>query len=133
MLRVRRNVAPVIVLVLGVAACGSTGSAAHSQPAGRSTRTAAPTTHTAPASRVAQVTIGGFAFQPPAITVASGGKVTFVNYDQTAHTATATAQPGFDTGTVKPGRRRTITLTKPGTYAYYCQFHAFMHGTIVVK
>lgn len=52
--------------------------------------------------------------------------------DQTAHTATSTAK-AFDTGTVGPGASRTVTVRKPGTYAYFCQFHAFMHGTIVVK
>jgi plastocyanin len=58
--------------------------------------------------------------------------VTFVNHDQTAHTATSN-KPAFDTGTVRPGKSSRVTLSKPGNYTYYCQFHAFMHGTVVVR
>ena len=58
--------------------------------------------------------------------------MTFTNHDQTPHTATSNA-PGFDTGTVNPGASATVNLKKPGTYTYICQFHAYMHGTIVVK
>ena len=57
---------------------------------------------------------------------------TFTNHDQTAHTATS-QQLGFDTGTINPGQSATVTLDKPGTYTYYCQFHPFMHGTIIVE
>ena len=49
----------------------------------------------------------------------------------TAHTATA-MQGGFDCGTVAPGKTVSFTVRKPGTYSYYCQFHAFMTGTIKV-
>jgi hypothetical protein len=37
------------------------------------------------------------------------------------------------TGTINPGKSTTITLGRPGTYTYFCQFHAFMHGTITVR
>lgn len=76
--------------------------------------------------------IRNYSYTPATITVKTGTKVTFTNHDQTAHTATSST-PGFDTGTVKPGHSATVDLTKPGTYTYYCQFHAFMRGTIVVK
>jgi plastocyanin len=77
----------------------------------------------------AAVTISDYAFRPPALRVPVGTRLTFVNRDVTAHTATA---PGFDTGTVRPGGRVTVTLSRTGRYAYYCQFHAFMRGTLVV-
>jgi plastocyanin len=77
--------------------------------------------------------VGGvLAACPTTITVAPGAKVTFVNRDQTAHTATSN-KPAFDTGTVRPGKSSRVTLSKPGKYTYYCQFHAFMHGTVVVR
>jgi len=70
---------------------------------------------------------------PPArISIAPGTRVTFNNRDQTAHTATGMTRP-FDTGTIRPGQSRTVTFIKPGTYTYYCQFHAFMHGTVTVR
>jgi plastocyanin len=78
------------------------------------------------------VAISNYAFHPATITVKRGTKITFTNHDQTAHTATST-KTAFDSGTVKPGASATVTLKTLGTYTYYCQFHAFMHGTIVVK
>ena len=97
--------------------------------------TTAPTTSTSapalPAHKV-DVSISGYAFHPATITVAPGARVTFTNHDQTAHTATST-EPGFDTGTVKPGKSATVLLRRPGTYTFYCEFHAFMRGTVVVK
>ncbi len=80
----------------------------------------------------ASVSISGYAFKPPTITVRAGTRVTFTNHDRTAHTATSTA-PAFDTGSVAPGASRTLVLDRPGSYTYYCQFHAFMRGAVVVK
>ncbi len=80
------------------------------------------------------VQIASYAYSPASVTVKAGTKVTFVNHDSTAHTATA--QGGgltFDTGSLKTGASGTVTLTKPGTYSYICLFHAFMKGTITVN
>ena len=61
----------------------------------------------------------------------AGTKVTWRNLDSSPHTATATSG-GLDTGTLRQGQSRTLTLAKPGRYAYICSFHPFMHGTVVV-
>jgi plastocyanin len=109
-----------LALAVSVSACGS-----HS----------APPTHSAstpPQIRTARITISSYAYQPAKISVATGTKITFTNHDQTPHTATSTG-PGHDTGTINPGKTSTITFGRPGTYSYYCQFHAFMHGTITVR
>ena len=79
------------------------------------------------------VNISNYAYQPSAATVKVGTKVTFVNHDATAHTATAGSSPGFDTGSIKPNDKATVTLTKPGTYSYICQFHPFMKATITAS
>ena len=89
-------------------------------------------TSSAPAAHKLAVSISGYAFKPVSVTVAVGSRVTFTNHDATAHTATSN-KPAFDTGTLKPGHSGTVTLKKAGTYTYYCQFHAFMHGTVIVK
>jgi plastocyanin len=34
---------------------------------------------------------------------------------------------------LKPGQTARFTLSKPGVYAFYCQFHAFMTGTIKIR
>jgi plastocyanin len=79
-----------------------------------------------------KVSISGYAFHPATITITTGTNVTFTNHDQTAHTATASGS-GFDTGTVQPGASATVKFRRPGNYPYVCQFHPFMHGTIVVR
>jgi plastocyanin len=77
------------------------------------------------------VSIQGFAFHSSAITVPVGSTITWTNQDAAPHTATA-KDGSFDTGTLKQGQAMTLTFSKVGTYAYYCQFHPFMNGTVVV-
>jgi plastocyanin len=120
-----------------------------------------------PAS-TAHVSMKEFAFMPASISVKAGTTVTWT-YDESVtdpipncetvglstqcpgHTATATAKgpdgkPLFDSGNLKgAGASYSVTLTKPGTYAYYCVYHGGttatgknnpvtnMNGTIVVE
>jgi plastocyanin len=79
------------------------------------------------------VKITNFKFAPASLTVKSGARVTVTNNDTTAHTATANDGHSFDTGTLDPGASHTINVPKPGSYAYHCSIHPFMHGTIVVQ
>jgi plastocyanin len=84
-------------------------------------------------SKHVTVSISNYAFSPQILTVRVGTKITWTNHDQTAHTATAN-KGAFDTGTINPGKSKTIIMSKIGTYPYHCIFHAFMTGTInVVK
>lgn len=85
------------------------------------------------AGKSVEIKIHNFAFVPQSLTVKAGTVITVTNLDQTAHTATSTATPAvFDTGSLAAGQSRTIKLERPGRYSYYCQFHAFMTGTITV-
>ncbi len=81
--------------------------------------------------REKEVEIDHFAYRPPTLTVAAGAKVVFHNSSGTAHTATR--RGSFDTGTIRPGRSVSIRFNSPGTFAYHCSIHPFMHGKIVVK
>jgi plastocyanin len=127
-------------LALALSACGSSAStASHSASASSSVATtssasasASASTSAAAPAKSARVVIQNYAFRPTSITVTPGAKVTFTNHDQTNHTAT-TNGGGFDTGTLAPGATKTVTLKKPGTYTYFCQFHAFMKATLIVK
>ena len=86
-------------------------------------------THHETRAASATVTIRNFKFGPT-LHVAAGTTVTWVNADTAPHTATG---KGFDTGTLAQGQRKSVTFSKTGTYPYVCQFHPFMHGTIVVQ
>ncbi len=77
------------------------------------------------------IAIRNYAYAPVTLTVKAGTRVTWTNHDATAHTATAD-QGGFDTGTINPGKSKTIDLRRAGNYRYHCLFHAFMTGEVKV-
>ena len=83
-------------------------------------------------SKTMTVSIKGFAFNPPNATVTPGTTVTWVNDDQAPHTATAN-DGAFDSGTLQPGQSYSFVFDKPGTYAYHCNIHPDMTGTITVS
>lgn len=124
-------------LALLPAACGDSGGGdSSSQASPAATANAPATTAAAPAAgagRGSAVKIADFKYGPPAIRVAAGTTVAWTNTDDAPHTATATADGRFDTGTIAKGQRKTATFSAPGTYAYICSFHPFMKGTVVVE
>jgi len=78
------------------------------------------------------VEIVEFEFEPEEITVPAGTTVTFTNQDVAAHTATAD-DSSFDTQELGKGDSAEETFDEPGTYTYYCRFHVFMKGSVVVE
>lgn len=82
------------------------------------------------ASATKSVTINGFAFHPPTLSVGKGSSVTFSNTSSVSHTATRAGS--FDTGVIKAGHSKTIVFKHAGTFAYHCTIHPTMHGKIVV-
>jgi plastocyanin len=75
------------------------------------------------------VTIDNFEFSPTPLKVKSGAKVTVRNADSASHTLTAD-KDAFDTGEIEGGSSATVSIKKPGTYAYHCSIHDFMKGRI---
>ena len=70
---------------------------------------------------------------PATVRVKAGGRVTWVNEDRDAHTATAERAGAFDTDKLERGDARAVTLDKPGTYRYYCVYHRFMQADLIVE
>jgi plastocyanin len=77
------------------------------------------------------VTVADFHFTPGTTTIHVGDTVTWSNSGPSSHTATAT-NGSFNTGILKKGQSASHTFSQAGTFAYACQIHPFMHGTIVV-
>jgi len=73
-------------------------------------------------------------FSPLQVTLVVGvnNTVTWVNNDNAAHTITA-KDGSFGSGNIGSGASYTHTFTTPGTYTYYCAYHLWMVGTVVVK
>jgi plastocyanin len=79
------------------------------------------------------IVIDKFAYQPVVLTVTPGARVTVINQDPAAHTVTA-KDKSFNTGSIAMGQQGVLTApSKPGIYPYYCAFHAYMTGTLIVK
>ena len=76
-------------------------------------------------------------YQPPSITIVVGvnNTITWSDVDSVPHTVTSSqgAPVSFDSKTMTQGNAYTFTFTTPGTYEYFCRFHTWMKGTVVVK
>ena len=73
----------------------------------------------------------GLAFPNGIRTVTPGTKVTWMNLDGTAHTATSTTN-AFDSGNVDQGKSYSRAFAELGTYHYMCTIHPYMKGVIKV-
>jgi plastocyanin len=73
------------------------------------------------------------AYSPDAVQIAVGDSVTWTNQDPVPHTATGQDRAVLQSGTVAPGASFTQTFDQAGEFAYFCEFHPNMAGTIVVQ
>jgi plastocyanin len=79
------------------------------------------------------VDIKDFTYVPDQVEVPVGATVTWTNSDTAPHTATAQDREALQSGTLKPGDSYSQTFDQPGTFDYFCEFHANMKGTIIVQ
>jgi plastocyanin len=119
----RSTAATIVAATLTLAACGDDDETA-------STPTETPAAATAPAAGEHVITIADFAFGGVQ-TVPAGAAITVVNNDSAPHTFTAD-DGSFDSGAIQPGDAFQITLDETGTFAYHCEFHGSMSGSITV-
>jgi len=91
-------------------------------------------TNPPPASTPAanNVNINGMSFSPASKTVKVGTTITWINNDVVPHTVTADDN-SFDSGSIAAGGKFTHTFAAAGTFAYHCNFHAGMNGTVVAN
>ncbi len=115
-----------LVLLAGtlLAGCGTDDPAA---PASRAMPTAAATAATD------TIKIADFVYDPDPATVKAGQAISIPNADAAPHTITdAESGRAFDSGTIKGRATGSLTVDRPGTYSYICEFHPFMKGRITV-
>ncbi len=84
-----------------------------------------------PGGNTTTVNISGMAF-PASTTVAKGTTVTWHNGDSFAHTVTSNDGTTFNSGVVAAGASFTFVANTAGTFAYHCNIHAGMTGSLVV-
>lgn len=118
-----------LVLSFGIAlALGGGVALAQSTPA-PPIRAAAPTPAPSP---VSTIHIKNFAYVPDSVTIPPGSTVRFIEDDETPHTVTATDH-SYDSGNLNQKDRWSHTFAKEGTYTYFCAYHPYMKGTVIVK
>ena len=78
------------------------------------------------------VVIANLAFDPAAVTVPTGTTVAWTNDDAVPHTVTST-DGAFDSGIFDPGGSFSFTFNEPGSFAYVCQLHPQMQGTVTAE
>jgi plastocyanin len=104
----------LLVLVLALAV-GAGASAAGAQPA----------------PRTIHVDIHGFQFVPARVDAHVGDAIEWTNTDFAPHTA-SDAGGKWTTAPLSNGAIGRVVVNTPGTFAYRCNFHPQMKGTIVV-
>lgn len=136
-MKIRLLLAPAFVLLaFSIAACGGDEKSGTGTGDGSAGATSPASGGNAPAPsgeavRAAKVEIVNFAYDPDPVTIQVGGKVIWMNRDSAPHTATA-EDGTFDTGIIEEGKIKSESFKEPGTYAYFCEIHPSMHGTVKV-
>ena len=127
----RRALLAVTTGTLAAAGLTACGGATHAATRAAAAGSAPPTAQ--PAVATSAVTIDNFSFMPPAITVKAGTTVTWTNTDEEPHSVVSADEPMHSPTLAGPANTFTHTFATPGTYAYNCGIHPFMHGTVEVS
>jgi plastocyanin len=88
-------------------------------------------TRPAPVGAAVTVSMRNIAFVPATLTIAVGTTVTWTNQDTAPHTTTSDTA-SWDSNIISQGASFSFTFTKAGAFAYHCNVHPSMHGTITV-
>ncbi len=72
-------------------------------------------------------------YTPTTFDAQVGVKMTWANRDGASHTVTSTTGTELNSPSLSAGDIFEHTFTQAGTYEYYCTFHPWMKGTVVVK
>jgi plastocyanin len=79
-----------------------------------------------------EIGIDNFKFGPATLTVARGTKVTWINNDDVPHLIVNVENKFRQSPVLDSDQKFSVTLTKPGTYNYFCSLHPMMVGKIIV-
>lgn len=94
----------------------------------------APVTPVVPPSTGMQthaVNIANMAFSPDSLTIKVGDMVVWTNSDTVNHLLGGSG--GIKSMILKPGDTYSQTFNNTGTWAYHCEIHPSMKGTIIVE
>ena len=117
------------VVALAAAGCGSSNSGSTSSGSSSSASMGAASS----SGGGVAIKMQNIAFDPKAVTVKVGQKVTWTNDDSTDHNVTANSGADFKSDNFGKGGTFSFTPTKAGTIKYVCTIHPGMDGTLTVQ
>jgi len=79
-----------------------------------------------------EVSIDNFSFTPPVVTVKPGTQITWINRDDIPHTVVSNENV-FKSKALDTDDKFSFTMSKPGTYSYFCSLHPRMTAKVVVE
>ena len=140
------SIAAVYVTMLATQnqSLNSQSNPASQQPAPTNSSTGTSTSTTTIAipngAAVQQSSLNKEYYKPVNMSVISNSKVTWLNQDIAAHTATSgqsidSSNTGqvFDTGTISPGSSGFAVITGSNEIPYHCTFHPWMLGILQIS
>ena len=125
-----RRIVPALCAVVALAAAGC-GSSNSSSTSSGSSSSGSSTAASSSGGGVA-IKMQNIAFDPKAVTVKVGQKVTWTNDDSTDHNVTANSGADFKSDNFGKGGTFSFTPTKAGTIQYVCTIHPGMTATLTV-
>jgi plastocyanin len=117
------------VVALAAAGCGSSNSSSTSSGSSSSASTGA----AASSGGGVAIKMQNIAFDPKAVTVKVGQKVTWTNDDSVDHNVTSQSGETIKSDNFGKGAAFSFTPTKAGTIKYVCTIHPGMTATLTVS
>ncbi len=78
------------------------------------------------------VEIRKFKFVPDRLSAKPGDTIVWTNLDIAPHTATANDR-SWDTGMIKKGQSKSLTVSEIQSSGYFCRFHPHMKGDVQIE
>jgi plastocyanin len=124
-----RRILPALCAVVALAVAGCGGGDDNSSSSSSST----PAASSSSSGGGVAIKMANIAFDPKAVTVKVGQKITWTNDDSTDHNVTADSGADFKSKDFGKGATFDFTPDKAGTIAYECTLHPGMKATITVQ
>ena len=126
-----RRILPALCAVVALAAAGCGSSNSSSTSSGSSSGSASTPAASSSGGGVA-IKMQNIAFDPKAVTVKVGQKVTWTNDDSVDHNVTSQSGETIKSQNFGKGATFSFTPTKAGTIKYVCTIHPGMEATLTV-
>ena len=127
-----RRILLALCAVVALAAAGCGGSNSSSTSSGSSSGASTSTPAASSSGGGVAIKMQNIAFDPKAVTVKVGQKITWTNDDSTDHNVTANSGADFKSDNFGKGGTFSFTPTKAGTIKYVCTIHPGMTATLTV-